>query len=282
MDRLTNRISNYSALAAGTLLASGAGAQVVYTDVNPDVTINATGTSYVLDLNNDFTPDFNIILNYSSSTYSGGSTGGIIISAYNTNQVAFQTSYGLSSQYNVAIGFATNNLIESSTSWRQDALVAGFSVYGTASYFGGEWAGNGDLYLGLQLDVGGSVHYGWCRMNVAADGKSFIVKDYAYETTPDVPIYAGNTNSFTSIQGNPDGRLDIVAVDGGLFLKTSEQVEVESVQIHDLAGQLVLQEDAPAADQLIELSGLDTGIYVATAHTNVGSTNVKVYLRSHE
>ncbi len=32
-------------------------------------------------------------------------------------------------------------------------------------------------------------HYGWIRVSVSSDIKKFVVVDYAYETTPDVPIH---------------------------------------------------------------------------------------------
>jgi len=50
---------------------------------------------------------------------------------------------------------------------------------------------NQDAYLAVKIDLNGTTHYGWVR--VMWNGTSFIYKDYAYNTTPNAAINAGQT-----------------------------------------------------------------------------------------
>lgn len=58
---------------------------------------------------------------------------------------------------------------------------------------GGNFHNESNRFLGLQLESGGTTHYRWARVNVKAVNKNFVFElvDYAYQSTPDTPIRAG-------------------------------------------------------------------------------------------
>lgn len=263
------------------LVAVGAIAQVDYTDVNPDAVINTSGGAFLLNLNNDATNDFKIEMYY-GSTSSGLSQGNVIFSAYSSNQVAFTYSAGISSLYNVVLDMSTNSLINSSLSWRSNANLAGFSIYGTYAYYAGQWMGAGDKYAGLTISIGANTYYGWCRVNVSSDGKMVTIKDYAYETTPNTPIYAGNVNSYTTIENEGDNRLDIIARDSGLVIESNDNQPVQKIEILSLSGESVFSMDNPAVNELIPISKLATGVYIATAYTLGAPITIKLYLTNND
>ncbi len=53
------------------------------------------------------------------------------------------------------------------------------------------FAGNGDMLIGVRFMIGTERHYGWMKINAAADYKSIIVKEVAYEIRPNVEVRAG-------------------------------------------------------------------------------------------
>jgi hypothetical protein len=59
----------------------------------------------------------------------------------------------------------------------------------------GSWANVHGRYLGLKFRIKDKVHYGWARLNVscAAFQCTGLLTGYAYETIPNKPIIAGNT-----------------------------------------------------------------------------------------
>lgn len=48
-------------------------------------------------------------------------------------------------------------------------------------------------FLGLRFDSAGTTYHGWARLSIPANGTSFTLKDYAYSSTPDEGLFAGET-----------------------------------------------------------------------------------------
>ena len=53
-------------------------------------------------------------------------------------------------------------------------------------------------FLGLQFDIAGSTFYGWARLSIPANGTSFILMDYAYNSVPGEAILAGDMGSIST------------------------------------------------------------------------------------
>lgn len=53
------------------------------------------------------------------------------------------------------------------------------------------FAGNGDVLIGVRFMIGTQLHYGWIKLNAAADYKSVNVKEVAYDIRPNVEVRAG-------------------------------------------------------------------------------------------
>lgn len=153
------------------VFCNGLYSQIVYTDI-PDATPNAT---YALDLNNDTIVDFLIQFDMgdkvmckpqNNNAYSGDFVGGIHLPSA---LPAFE------------------NICDSITTW-YDSSNPGTMAWGTGI---GHWVGETDKYLGLKLIVGTNTFYGWARLDLLPTSTSFIIKDYAYESTPNTCIESG-------------------------------------------------------------------------------------------
>lgn len=48
-------------------------------------------------------------------------------------------------------------------------------------------------YLGIEYEVEGLSHYGWMKVQVAVDGQSYKLLEYAYNTEPESGLYTGQT-----------------------------------------------------------------------------------------
>ena len=91
------------------------------------------------------------------------------------------------------------------------------------------WMGTNEVahpevgYLGIQIEVGPHVHYGW--VGVATDSAGgFVLTDWAYETDPERPIAAGAVAAPT-IQGDVNGdglvgAIDLAVIQANLFSTT--------------------------------------------------------------
>lgn len=146
--------------------------QIIYTDI-PDATPNAT---YPLDLNNDAIDDF--LIQYDMA--------GLMCKPQNNNAYAGDVVGGVHLPWAMSQG---NSICDTLSTW-YDASNPGTMALGTST---GHWVGATDKYLALKLIVGTNTYYGWARLDMLFSSASFTIKDYAYESSPNTCIQAGQT-----------------------------------------------------------------------------------------
>jgi hypothetical protein len=148
-------------------------AQIVYTDVIPDHTPNAT---YSLDLNNDTIVDFIIGL------------GSASVKCFPQNKNAY--SGNLIGGYYLPWAFPQSKTICDTLATWYDSSNSGTMALGTST---GYWLGATNKYLALKLMVGSNTYYGWARFDFLFMAGSFTIKDYAYQSKPNTCIQTGQT-----------------------------------------------------------------------------------------
>ncbi len=158
------------------LVSTALHAQIIYTDI-PDATPNAT---YSLDLNNDGNVDFIL--------YFGGSAGtaGVLCSPQQNNAYAGNV---VGSDYFAWALTSSTSICDSLATWYGTNYPGTLGLGSSTGY----WPGATDRYLALKLVVGANTYYGWVRLDVVPTSSSFTVKDYAYQSTSNACIQAGQT-----------------------------------------------------------------------------------------
>jgi hypothetical protein len=204
---LTDRLNLY-ALAAGAAAAGLAGsgtaeAKVIYTPAH--VTM-VTGSTYDLDVNHDGHTDFQ----FSDSVYF--EVGQLIVTPFASDQgmggnavvVArgfpfFPRALNRGARvgageyfYGSCVGCVTTN-----------EIMAGFNEGGDY----GNWVNKQNRFLGLRLVINNETHYGWARFSVQATDSSIVavLTGYAYETSANTPIIAGETSGSGDDASETDG-----------------------------------------------------------------------------
>lgn len=212
-----DRLVAYSAAAAGAILAlspTAADAQVVYTDLDPDTPL-VTGDDLLIDFDGDDNGDLLFTVDnpfkgffrarvVSDDANNGGVAGfGPVAANYNYFYASVLNLGDVVSDENVV----QNTNVSDSGANRDDFLLA--STFNGSGY--GDWAGAVDKYLGVRFtaDVGGqeTTHYAWVRLDVT-DATDIVVKDYAFEQTPDTPIEAGDMGTPNNTAVDPDALTD--------------------------------------------------------------------------
>lgn len=271
---LQSRISKYTAVAGAVVSAAGAQAQVVYTDVNPDYSHDAPQNNgvavYPLDLNNDQTFDFLIV---SRDTVTPNATVRLTIAApYGAgNAVAGENPAG----YDYALALDMNSMVDSTLNWIAATNTMAYNV-NSANPYNENWNGVTDKYLGLKFVVGGNTHYGWARLDSYAIGDSIVLKDYAFEATPNVGILTGAMGaSLTETQVenlvkfvNQANNTVQVVVNGNL---TNGVVSVVSS-----TGQVVSSDAITEKTFSVDMNNLSSGIYMVNVTFNEGATTKKI------
>jgi len=172
-----------SAAGVGVLaLAHPADAKIVFTRTHLKITPNH---KYFFDLNHDGIKDFELDDN------ADGSSAFVEIHALQTGNALAQAKTDCNPSVAVA------------------ALDAGVLIgkgqvfYGSLSCMAqkisegsfGSWAGGvKNRFLGFQFVIEGKKHFGWARLSISEAPYVVDLNGYAYETIPNKPIIAGQTN----------------------------------------------------------------------------------------
>jgi hypothetical protein len=256
---LSNRLAAYSALAmAGVASIGSAGAQIVYTDVNPDVTF-AAQDSFLLDFNSDAVIDYK--LRYRTFTTAVNPQmlcePGVV-----GNMAMGSAGWDTWNWYGSALNL--NDPIDAAGAW---VCPGGIDPYGRSCVFFatnfnsatyGNFADGNDHYLGCKFDISGSFHYGWIRVNIGTGMSSMTLLDYAYETQADVAIPAGMMTSGINNANN-------IAIK---VFSNNKKVIVNSpelggtINIFDNLGQLVKSATIDNNHMVIDMIDVTSAIYV--------------------
>lgn len=249
-ENLSKRLLKYGAFSAAILGTANASGQIVYTDI-ADVTVDGANQRYAIDLDNDGTGDYLFGANGTNFAFIFPASSSMA-SAFNSNLMVGFTSYPYAYPSNLAPGTPIMGLNPTVGDQRAD-----FN-YSSCGYPGSQFCDGMDGYVGFHFYIGANLHFGWARIQVAASGASIIVKDYAYNTTPNDPIEAGQ--QALSIDEFETNNTKIVALNKSIGLYNLPQST--EYRVLDITGKSVLSDSVETDTYVIEANTLSNGIYV--------------------
>lgn len=211
----TKKLLTYSAAAAAMPLTQDLQAQIIHHDIDPDHSFVSPeipmdvdeNTILYFDADMDGTADltFRSSFNYyeASPLYSNLFRF-TIFGPPGKNNGVIKTPGGDIAKLN------NGYLIDNTDSWI-NFNVAGANMMSASWYYSNfpdELTSNGniwfndatDKYIGFRFKIDGAYHYGWMRLSTSLNPgvtpqmieHSIIIKDYAYDATPNNPIVAGD------------------------------------------------------------------------------------------
>ena len=262
---LTKRLARYGALTLAIAGVSNASGQVVYTDVDPDE--GGDQVHFLLDLNGDFITDYEIRHNPS-----GNGANAIRVHTEVAANAVLGLNGGGNYNYPFALDAATP-ISSGATDWLQHSTYQTLN-WNSCSYTGSQWCGVTDKYLGLQFDIGGDTHYGWARLDVGLDPTVWLIKDYAYDATPDTAIEAGDMGGLaTEDQYFKDF---VYFVDANNQLNLRANAPMDNLQLVNIIGQQVISQKLANSNELIDISNLKSGVYIASISINGNTKSFKI------
>lgn len=289
---LQNKLKAYAAVAGAVTASSAANAQIVYTDIIPDTTVNTINGDYQLDLNNDGIADFAIAYQQVPITF--GTTGGgtaqytydIIAAAGNnpaTNQIdtslvrsTANPGFPQTVSHVAATPIGPTNLWFSGYGTGNTHFLAAASSYDPTTYNWGDWNGAVDKYVALKFDILGQTHYGWARLDVAQNANAFTIKDYAYNVTPNTIINAGELIS--GISTHLLNGVKVFAFDNKVNVNLGD-ITNATVTITDMTGRVISSTIIPSGNQQISLADQSAGMYMVNVSTATGTSTTKVIVQ---
>ncbi|TNE74014.1 MAG: T9SS type A sorting domain-containing protein [Bacteroidetes bacterium] len=290
---LREKLSKYAAAAAAVTGVAGVNAQIVYTDVNPDVTVdddhNANGLSAIpLDMDNDSNLDF--ILGSRDTTinlYGGIDVRYTLVApAVAGNAIAFASTstYNGNTYYQAAAlnnGDGINNTLTWASTTQTMAQEVLFASYPQYNYTLGFWNGVNDKYLGLRFTTGANTYYGWARLDVGGSNAAdvFKLKDYAYQSSPNVAINAGDMGSASLSEADIDALVHFInQANNTVLVKVNGELSNGVVNVVATSGQVVQTGKVENGTFVVNMNGLTAGVYMINVTFEEGAITKKMYV----
>ncbi len=301
MKRYSFGLSNYSAFASAFLISGNALAVVEYTDIEPDIVLDSDFESGGVDMDNNGIIDF-AFLNFSYPWYSPGYSfiERIFVGPYGTplnNVAALEIGlqyfpYALSYGDVIDSGFAFQNYGFQQMAWRKFLSIetgSGDTLFFTG--YGGAWYPEMlDHYLGVHfIDENAEYHYGWIRCDVKDEGRTLVIKDYAYEKFIDHEIIAGDTVGYqpfgydsinihtgTEIENVLTGA-NIYSFENKIYIQLPILYSNAKVRVYDLTGKVIYSSSLQNLFSEINLNN-SKGNYLVEINTDEGKLTKKIYL----
>lgn len=290
---LRRKLRNYSVLAASAMAAAGTvNAQIVYHPVNVVLT---GGGSFAIDLNGDGTNDFDVNQNsagakadakidFGSSTNTSfphdrfAAIAGNIMRSGASNSFIFGLPYAYSSGRKIGASnkwFDYANIISSAGGGYRTPVLASNAFRGSK----GNWSEVPKKYVALRLSGGEQIHFGWLRLSVGAHGDSVTIYGYAFQSSPDSSIIAGEGFIPTGISDHQLQNVSVYSSGKNIFIKYPGAPDGITITVRDLLGREM--QTIQTTDELYEMN-LDnavSGIYAVTVKSGQAEITKKVSIR---
>lgn len=297
---IIKRLASYSVFSASFILIhETATAEVIYTDLEPDVILPGPYDLYPLDMNNSggfelrFYNFSFFYYNYTNFTYR--TRQAIMIDSMAANvyvaALADWTYYSGIIKYPLALD--SGELIDEADPWYKmdnaaDNFLIAARTYENSGidldtctnciWYNESISETVNGFLAVKFKIDENYHYGWIRCDVLDEGRTLIIKDYAYEDEPDNPIVAGDTTHYLSIN-NIVNTIDATVYSFGkdIYILT-ETFQNTEVVIYDINGNQIIKDILQNKNESISLANCPTGAYLVTLLNNGMRFEKKVFI----
>lgn len=269
---LEKKIRSYSAIATGILAISAtAQGQIIYHDVNPDVTLTGND-SLELDINNDGIIDFTL---YHGNSQSGANVvDGAMITPKDTNAVLMSGS-----SYLIALN-NNDSISESDTVWGSYGYFLAKGIANGKPFEMGNWTGGiTDKFAGFRFAKNGNWFYGWARFDVPADAKSIKIKDWGYNSVANSEIKAGQL-PVSIIESDKNNEISVYLSNRKLIIEKKQDIsEKVEITIYNASGKEVGMANLLDGKTEINLGDKVPGLYIIRINSEKGSSSYKIILQ---
>jgi hypothetical protein len=274
-------------IVTAMMFCASANAQIVYTDVIPDVVRGCNypspcGADFLIDLNNDGINDFTFAPR--ARGFSCGNCSPNPVAILGTRDSALVISTAQSWIADTVGGFGLNKSIDSSLAWTNTvynlaqngegciACTNGNGSHKVTQGITGNWQNISGKFMGLKIIVGSDFYYGWIKLGVSiADySVSITIMEYAYNSTPNQPILAGQTTATGITENTLASSINLYPnpATNHLTIDLPNVKEKVAVTIADISGKIIYSTTARETRKIeVNTKDFAEGIYVVQIQT---------------
>lgn len=132
-------------------------------------------------------------------------------------------------------------------------------------------------YVGVKAKAGNNTYYGWVKLQIETN-KTFVIYEYAIETTPGKAIVAGDKGN-VGIENVKVNELNVYPNPTNGILTIDNQVDADRISIFDMMGREVMVLNPTEGTQTIDVSELESGNYILSLRSEEGTIVKKIIVR---
>ena len=260
---LINRLASYSlASISFVLIHEPVNGEVIYTDLEPDIILPGPNDLYPFDIDNSGSNELRFY-NFSFAYYASALVAGVLIDEYDhwykmDNPV---DNFAMAALTFTNVGAGTGTDSCNNCYWYNESISE--TVNG---------------FLAVKFKIEDNFHYGWIRCDVLDEGRTLVIKDYAYEDEPNNPIVAGDTTHYVSINSLLNTMDATVYSFGRDIYILTETFQNNEVVIYDLNGKQIISEVLQSKSESISMTNYPAGIYLVTLLNDGKRFDKKVFI----
>jgi len=236
-------------------------AQIVYTDIDPDVTINQFLQGYGVDFNDDNKIDVHLTLL---------DNVGVWVMLLIPDSDLDETFVVYDGEEATILEYG-DDISSASDFWELGSGWGGL-LYGYWENDGeyGNWTGvQDDKYLGIKFLANDSYYYAWIYLSTTVydtDDMEFTIQSFAYNSVAGEGIAAGDTGQGVGISALTKKSLLIYPNPAQDFISFKELENLEQLIITDISGKQIYKSQN-TNPQEIDVSSFKSGVYFISAQT---------------
>lgn len=267
-------------------------AQIVYTDIT-DVTLTPSTNreSLTIDLDNDGTVDYTIFALDTTIVEQGQNIPavGTGLDIHGNNELDAGSQSIATGNIMAVTAYTNNQAINSSGSFMSGSggsflfpggvlgMSANVPIIGLTN--GGNFINTTDQYIAVKFEIGVSMpttHYGWIRVDVADNSATITVKDFAYESTANDEIKAGENGISSNVSEKELANASVFF--GNNELNINGITGNYNVSVVDLLGKSI-SNSTITNNASINLGNVNNGIYLVQITKGNSVVTKKVYIK---
>jgi hypothetical protein len=285
------RLKQYTAIAGALVAQGNVNAQVVATNLNPDIIVDSLSAPYALDFNNDANPELQFFVQHISGA---SSTQGVQFT-YEGAIAATVLSPGVSVMGALGTGSSSSSFqisalnngdpISSAANFDSSAATLGLDIIVDAGLLGqipiqqGNFLAQSNKFLGAKLTAGANTYYGWVELSVNTNASQITIHGYGYQATPNSQILAGEgANSGLELISLAD-KVTIVGTPEHVNINVTPDLIGASVSFVSMSGQTLKTDKLSDVNNALSFDELSTGIYQVVVSNGIEQTTQRIYVK---
>jgi len=246
-------------------------AQIVYTDIDPDITYTEFLTGHGVDFNADGKVDVHVTLLNNEGVWvmhlipdSSADNTFVVYDGEEASILELEDEIAPSS-----------NLYKLGEGW-------GGLLYGYWENDGeyGNWTGTQeDKYLGIKFEIGSKFHYGWIHLTThqySYTEMDFTIKGFAFNSVANEEILAGDMGSGIGLEEVAEINISIYPNPTRGIIYFENIKNLKKIYLSDSNGKTLFEKAPNTYCNCLDLSNLEKGFYLVHLQTDQGVITKKV------